>query len=85
MAAKRRVNTISMLIPTLLQSDVEGWRNTGWSGVTQTTAELLDYWFEENREGPSFHEYQQQAIEAIIYCHEILGIQNPYQLYQEFY
>lgn len=84
MAVKRKVNTIGMVIPTLLQGEVEGWRNTGWSGVTQTTAELLDYWFEEDREGPQFHHCQQQAIETIIYCHEILGIQNPYQLYQEF-
>lgn len=79
-----KFKTIGMLIPTLLKGDVEGWRNTGWSGVTQTTAELLSYWFEEDREGPQFHECQQQAIETIIYCHEILGIQNPYQLYQEF-
>ena len=28
------------VIPSLLQGDVEGWRNTGWPGVTQTTAEL---------------------------------------------
>ena len=73
-----------MLIPNLLKGEVEGWRNTGWSGVTQTTAELLNYWFEESIEGATFHQCQQQAIETIIYCHEILGIQNPYQLYQAF-
>lgn len=84
MATKRGANTIGLLIPTLLQNDVEGWRNTGWSGVTQTTAELLTYWFEEDRDGPKFHQCQQQAIEAVIYCHEILQIQSPYQLYQEF-
>jgi type III restriction enzyme len=84
MPTKRQVKTIGMLIPTLLQGEVEGWRNSGWSGVTQTTAELLSYWFEEDREGAKFHECQQQAIETIIYCHEILGIKNPYQLYQAF-
>jgi type III restriction enzyme len=84
MCSKSRNNTIGLLIPTLLQGDVEGWRNTGWSGVTQTTAELLSYWFEEEREGASFHLCQQNAIETIIYCHEILGIQTPSQLYQEF-
>jgi len=82
--AKSQASTVGLLIPTLLQSDVEGWRNTGWSGVTQTTSELLSYWFEEERDGPQFHDCQQQAIETIIYCHEILQIQNPYQLYQEF-
>ena len=82
--AKRQVNTVGLLIPTLLQGEVKGWRNTGWAGVTRTTAELLTYWFEEDREGPQFHQCQQQAIETIIYCHEILGIENPYQLYQKF-
>jgi type III restriction enzyme len=82
--ANRQARTIGLLIPTLLKGEVEGWQNTGWNGVTQTTAELLSYWFEEDRDGPKFHQCQKQAIETIIYCHEILGIQNPYHLYQEF-
>ena len=80
----KKVKTMGMLIPTLLQGDVEGWRNTGWAGVTQTTAELLSYWFEEDRGGANFHRCQREAIETIIYCHEILQIKNPYQLYEEF-
>lgn len=84
MPAKKSSSAIGLVIPTLLQGDVEGWRNTGWSGVTQTTSELLTYWFEEDRDGLRFHQCQQRAIETIIYCHEILQIQNPYQLYQEF-
>ena len=84
MPTKQDTSTIGLLIPTLLQNDLEGWRNTGWAGVTQTTADLLSYWFEEDRDGPQFHDCQRQAIETIIYCHEILGIQSPYQLYQEF-
>lgn len=82
MAMKQKIKTIGMLIPTLLKGEVEGWRNMGWAGVTQTTAELLSYWFEEDK-GAQFHSCQQQAIETIIYCHEILSVQNPYQLYQK--
>ncbi|AFY61837.1 DEAD/DEAH box helicase [Synechococcus sp. PCC 6312] len=78
------VKQSELILPTLLQDDVEGWRNQGWSGVTQTTAELLHYWFEEERDGKNFHPCQQNAIETVIYCHEILRIQNPYQLYLEF-
>ncbi len=84
MPVKKPPSTIGLLIPTMLQGEVEGWRNTGWHGVTQTTTSLLTYWFEEDRDGPKFHLCQQQAIETIIYCHEILGIQNPFQLYQQF-
>ena len=81
---KSQVSTIGLLIPTLLKGEVDGWRNQGWNGVTNTTSELLSYWFEEERDGANFHPCQQQAIETLIYCHEILGIQNPYQLYQYF-
>lgn len=84
MTSSSTVRMIGLLLPTLLKADLEGWRNTGWAGVTRTTEELLSYWFEEKRDGANFHPCQQQAIETIIYCHEILGIANPYQLYQEF-
>lgn len=81
--AKKQTSTVGLLIPTLLQNNLDGWRNPGWAGVTQTTADLLSYWFEEDRDSPQFHECQQTEIETIIYCHEILQIQNLYQLYQE--
>ncbi|MGK7892705.1 MAG: DEAD/DEAH box helicase [Xenococcus sp. (in: cyanobacteria)] len=84
MPKKSKIKAIEMLIPKLLKGDIEGWKNTGWAGVTQTTAELLSYWFEEEKEELRFHCCQQEAIETIIYCHEILGIKNPYQLYTEF-
>lgn len=74
----------SLVISSLLNEVVKAWRDQGWSGVTQTTAELLSYWFEQERDGAYFHPCQQEAIEAVIYCHEILGISNPYQLYTEF-
>jgi type III restriction enzyme len=82
--ADTRPKTIGLLIPTLLKGDIEGWRLSGWPGVTSTTDDLLKYWFEEERDGAKFHPCQQAAIETIIYCHEILGIQNPYQLYKKF-
>jgi len=38
MPVKKPPSKIGLLIPTLLQGEVEGWRNTGWHGVTQTTS-----------------------------------------------
>jgi type III restriction enzyme len=85
MARATQPKTLELLLPQALKGDIEGWRNMGWSGVTQTTEELLKYWFEEYKEdGIEFHYCQQAAIETIIYCHEILGIKNPYQLYTDF-
>jgi type III restriction enzyme len=79
------LKTLELYLPQALRGDIEGWRNMGWVGVTGTTEELLKYWFEEVKEdGIEFHLCQQMAIETIIYCHEILGIRNPYQLYTDF-
>ncbi len=79
-----------ILIPELplakaLEGEVEGWRNQGWSsGVTETTRELLRYWFEERGEGDeSFHPCQRRAIENAIYCHEVLQIKTLRDLYEK--
>jgi len=61
MPPTQATSAIGLLIPTLLQNDLEGWRNTGWAGVTQTTADLLSYWFEEDCPGPQFHECQRHS------------------------
>lgn len=85
MPKKQAVKTVGLVLPTLLSGEIEGWRNMGYPGVTSTTEELLKYWFEEEKEdGINFHPCQQQAVETVIYCHEILGIATPYQLYEKF-
>lgn len=66
-----------------LGQEVRAWSAQGWPGVTQTTAELLAYWFNRDEtDGGGFHPCQRLAIETVIYCHEILGItslQNAYE------
>ena len=56
-----------------LKEEVTAWANQGWPGVTQTTYELLSYWFNRDEEAEErFYECQRRAIETVIYCHEIL-------------
>jgi len=53
--------------------EVDAWVKEGWHGVTQTTYQLLHYWFDRGEEAENqFYPAQQRAIETIIYCHEIL-------------
>ena len=68
-----------------LRGEVEGWSKQGWPHTTRTTQELLDYWFSHRDESASvkFFECQQQAIETIIYCHEVLQIRTLGDLYQK--
>lgn len=64
-----------------LQPEVKAWSNEGWPGVTQTTGELLSYWFKRDESSTRFYACQQEAIETAIYCHEILGVTNLRNLY----
>ena len=78
-----------ILIPELplaraLEGEVEGWRNQGWSpGATETTQELLRYWFQERTDdAESLYPCQQQAIETAIYCQEVLQVKSLRELYE---
>jgi type III restriction enzyme len=69
-----------------LAGEVEGWSKQGWKqGTTDTTQELLEYWFNdiESSEVGKFYECQQRAIETIIYCHEVLQVRSLSELYQK--
>lgn len=54
--------------------------------VTPTTQELLKYWFSEDYcslRNRNFHAGQRQAILNIIYLHEVLGVKNVLDYYQQ--
>ncbi|HUT73563.1 MAG TPA: DEAD/DEAH box helicase family protein [Armatimonadota bacterium] len=66
-----------------LAGDIEGWSKQGWPGVTQTTHDLLSYWFNRDPDsGECFYLCQQRAIETVIYCHEALQEPTLARLYQ---
>jgi type III restriction enzyme len=66
-----------------LQGDIDGWIKQGWSGVTQTTLELFNYWFNRDQDsGECFYPCQKQAIETIVYCCEILNPRNLQELFE---
>ncbi|MBB2168309.1 DEAD/DEAH box helicase family protein [Gluconacetobacter aggeris] len=53
--------------------------------VSEITAELLKWWFEEDFKDIrtfNFHPGQQQALLNVIYAHEVLGISTLQELYQ---
>lgn len=71
-------------LPTILEPEVEAWSKQGWTGVTQTTHDLLSYWFNRDEETEErFYPCQQRAIETVIYCHEVLQIKTLAELYQK--
>lgn len=73
----------TLYLAQALQGEVEGWANQGWPGVTQTTYELLSYWFNRDEEAEErFYNCQRRAIETIIYCHEVLQTRTLLELYE---
>lgn len=87
MAKKVKNNLLNELpLAAALEGEVKAWADQGWGqGTTQTTQDLLAYWF--NRAGETdekFHLCQQRAIETIIYCHEVLGIETLKQAFERF-
>ncbi len=80
------------LLPPLvatLRKKVKEWRNSGYEGASATSSALLKWWFQTEHLLPdadgnmfSFKYYfaQREAVETIIYLHEILKIKDKYDL-----
>ena len=54
--------------------------------VTPTTQELLKYWFSEeycSLRNQNFHDGQRQSIMNIIYLHEVMGVKNVLEYYEQ--
>jgi len=65
---------------------VKAWREGEYKeGTTETAQRLLEWWFLEEHQlanGSSFAFWraQQDAIEHLIFCHEVLQTRSLYQL-----
>jgi type III restriction enzyme len=70
----------------LIKAEVDGWRNQGYFPFpSETTLQLLRYWFEERDEADQrFHPCQRAAIETVIYLHEIRQVRSLRDLYEQF-
>jgi type III restriction enzyme len=78
------VSESQLFLADELKGTIEGWANTGWQGLTETTYQLFRYWFNRDENSPQkFHICQQRAIETIVYCHEILQVRSLRELYNE--
>jgi len=86
MRQKQAQSTInSPPLAAALEGEVKAWADQGWQGVTQTTYELLAYWFNRGEEtDEKFHDCQRRAVETIIYCHEVLEIETLKQAFERF-
>lgn len=73
-----------LLVPKL-RAEVENWRNDDYDGVSDTSRRLLEFWFDTDhrlKDGREFRYYfgQREAIETLIYVHEIKGVRDSADL-----
>ncbi|HXB42000.1 MAG TPA: DEAD/DEAH box helicase family protein [Bacteroidia bacterium] len=71
-------------VPTIREA-VKAWRASGYKNITDTTTELLNFWFlTDHEKGFRFHPVQREAIETLIYIFEVEKIKNRKQLLEKF-
>lgn len=80
-------NTSLELAKRLSERVNEAWENGElMEQVSPTTQELLKWWFAEeycSLRNRNFHAGQRQAILNIIYLHEVMGVRNVLEYYQQ--
>ncbi len=68
---------------------VADWQAGGCQGTTDTTRELLNFWFHQdhvlaNRQRFSFHPAQREAIETLIYIYEVAKVRTRKELLEKY-
>ena len=74
-----------LLLISSIRAEVDKWRNDDYSGVSHTSKRLLEFWFDSDhrlKDGSEFRFYfgQREAIETLIYLHEVKGFRDTADL-----
>ncbi|MDK2974450.1 MAG: type restriction enzyme [Methanofollis sp.] len=89
---KLREQGYEKLLPPLvaqLRLKVKEWRDDGYAGATPTSIALLNWWFKTDHLLPgtdgvlvpfSYYFAQREAVETIIYLHDVAQIKDKYDL-----
>ncbi len=69
----------------LIRQEVKQWQAAGYQGITATTRRLLNWWFKNDHPLPNgsqfrYHTAQREAIETLIYLHEVKGVRSRTKL-----
>jgi type III restriction enzyme len=80
-------NAYEKLLPPLVYKvrlAVEKWRNDSYSGASETSKSLLNFWFNQDhligQNKFQFFFSQREAIESVIYLYEVANARDKYEL-----
>ncbi len=80
----------SIPLVELLRREVAAWRTHGrYDGARPTTKRLLEHWFldeHQTDEGEPFSFYfcQREAVETLIYLHEVVGVRTTAEMFARY-
>ena len=87
-----RENSMDKLMPPLvaeLRKRVKDWRDSGYKGATDTSRDLLNWWFNTRHLLPKadgtmaefqYFFAQREAVETIIYLYDVADVKDKYDL-----
>ena len=72
-----------------IRETVKKWKNNNYQGITNTTRELLNFWFYCDHKLPNgipfkYYDFQQEAIETLIYLYEVEKIRSRMELIKKY-
>lgn len=75
-------------VPAIREA-VKAWRAQGYKGVTETTRELLNFWFYTDHILPNgqsfrFHTAQREAVETLIFIFEVAKVRTRKELLEKY-
>jgi len=84
---RNRLLTAPCVLP--IREAVASWRKGDYKGVTNTTRELLNYWFYTDHQlyhgrPVKYYDAQREAIETLIYVYEVAKIRSRKELLERF-
>ena len=76
--------TTAACVPAIREA-VKAWRAAGYKGITDTTRELINYWFYTDHDKRfKFHLAQREAIETLIFIFEVEKIRTRKGLLEKY-
>ncbi len=72
-----------------IRDAVNAWRSSGYKGITDTTHELLNFWFKTDHRLPtgrsfSYYSAQREAIETLVYLYEVAKTRSRKALLEKY-
>jgi type III restriction enzyme len=73
----------------VIREAVAKWRESGYKGITETSRLLLNYWFHTDHRLSNgrvfrYHDSQRQAMETLIYVHEVAQLRRHKDLLEKY-